>query len=81
VAVRVGDVSWVRLGLIAALLSSTIEDYREIARTNSLLFRAAELLGADPVALFESAAAIASPDAAEAARLFANADESARSIL
>src|SRR5215472_9283543 len=41
-AVRTGDSSWVRLGLIAALLSSTVEDYREIARTHSILFRAAE---------------------------------------
>lgn len=79
-AVRIGDVSWVRLGLIAALLSSTVEDYREIARTNSILFRAAELVGSDPVALFESASEIASSEPAEAARLFAHADESARSI-
>ena len=79
-AVRTGDASWVRLGLVAALLSSTVEDYREIARTNSLLFRAAELVGADPVQLFESAAAVASSEEAEVARLFAHADESARSI-
>lgn len=79
-AVRIGDVSWVRLGLIAALLSSTVEDYREIARTNSILFRAAELVGSDPVELFESASEVASSEAAEAARLFARADESARSI-
>lgn len=79
-AVRTGDAAWIRRGLVAALLSSTVEDYREIARTHSLLFRAAELVGVDPVALFDSAAAIASSDAAEAARLFAHADESARSI-
>lgn len=79
-AVRMDDASWIHLGLIAALLSSTVEDHREIARTHSLLFRAAELVGSDPVELFESAAAIASPDAAEGARLFAHAGESARSI-
>jgi hypothetical protein len=79
-AVRAGDGTWIRLGLIAALLSSTVEDYREIARTHSLLFRAAEIVGSDPVELFDSTAAIASSDAAEGARLFAHADESARSI-
>ncbi len=79
-AVRTGDASWIRLGLIAALLSSTVEDFREIARTNSLLFRAAELVDADPVQLFESAAAVASSAEAETARLFAHADQSARSI-
>lgn len=79
-AVRTGDVAWIQLGLRGALLSSTAEDYREIARTNSLLYRASEIVGSDPVELFESAAAIASSDAAEAARLFAHADESARSI-
>jgi hypothetical protein len=79
-AVRTGDVSWVRFGLAAVLLSSTAEDYREIARTNSILYRAAELVGADPVDLFDSAAEIASSEAAETARLFARADESARSI-
>lgn len=79
-AVRRDDAEWIRLGLIAALLSGTVEDYREIARTNSLLFRAAELLGSDPVALFESAAGLADSDGAETARLFAHADESARSI-
>lgn len=79
-AVRVGDVSWVRFGLVAVLLSSTVEDYREIARTNSILYRAAELVGSDPVNLFDSASEIASSEAAETARLFARADESARSI-
>lgn len=79
-AVRTSDASWIRLGLIAALLSSTVEDYREIARTESVLFRAAELAGFDPVVLFETAAAIATSDAAETARLFAHADESSRSI-
>lgn len=79
-AVRRGDVEWVRLGLIAVLLSGTVEDYREIARTNSLLFRAAELVGSDPATLFESAAELADSDGAETARLFAHADESARSI-
>jgi|HubBroStandDraft_1064217.scaffolds.fasta_scaffold04900_3 hypothetical protein len=79
-AVRLGDDSWVRRGLIAAMLSSTVEDYREIARTNSLLYRAAELAGSDPVALFESAAQLADSVTAETTRLFSHADESARSI-
>jgi hypothetical protein len=59
------DASWIRYGLIAAMLSGTVEDYREIARTNSLLFRAAELGGFDPVTLFESAAEVADADSAE----------------
>jgi hypothetical protein len=79
-AVRLASESWVRHGLIAALLSGTVEDYREIARTNSLLFRAAELVGSDPVELFEEAAALATPDVAGAFRAFAHAAESARSI-
>jgi hypothetical protein len=79
-AVRASDDSWVRVGLIAALLASTVEDYREIARTHSLLFRAAELVGSDPIDLFEGAATIASSEAAEGAQLFVHADESARSI-
>lgn len=79
-AVRQRDASWIRYGLIAAMLSGTVEDYREIARTNSLLFRAAELAGFDPVAVFESAAELADADSAETARLFAHANESARSI-
>jgi hypothetical protein len=79
-AVRLANESWVRHGLIAALLSATVEDYREIARTNSLLFRAAELIDSEPVELFEEAAELATPDVANAFRIFAHADESARSI-
>ncbi len=79
-AVRQRSESWIRHGLMAAMLASTVEDYREIVRTISLLFRAAELIDSDPVALFEAAAELAEPDAAETVRLFAHADESTRSI-
>jgi hypothetical protein len=79
-AVRLASETWVRRGLRAALLSGTVEDDREIARTRSLLFRAAELIGCDPAELFEETAALATPDVADAFRVFAHADESARSI-
>lgn len=79
-AVRLHDAMWIRYGLIAAMLSGTVEDYREIARTHSLLFRAAELVGFDPVGAFESVAELADADSAETTRLFAHANESARSI-
>ena len=79
-AVRLQSDSWVRYGLIAALLSATVEDYREIARTHSLLFRAAELIGSNPIVAFEAVAQLATSEEAEGARLFAHADESAKSI-
>jgi hypothetical protein len=79
-AVRVADQWPVKRGIVAALLATGVEDDREIIIVLSLLFRAAELIDADPVAIFDEAYQAVGKHAIDIARNFSHGDPSSRSI-
>jgi hypothetical protein len=79
-AIRHQDGRTLRDGLIAcALAISRTDDPREVLPVFSLLFRAAEMIGDDPVAEFDRVAGIAG-EAGASLRSFARRDPADRSI-
>lgn len=79
-AVRIVRRFPIERGIVAALLAVGVEDDREIIPGLSLLLRAAELIDADPVAMFDDASDILGSRAARLAHDFAHGDPADRSI-
>jgi len=79
-AIRINDVTWTRHGLMAAQLTLGEEDTREVLVIYSLLYRALELLDADPMNIFEESARRAPHKFGAVTMEFAQRDAADKSI-
>jgi hypothetical protein len=79
-AVRVRESLPIRCGLIAVLLATGVEDDREILIPLSLLFRATELIHADPLAVFDDVSRLVGEKAKGLAYSYVHRSPADRSI-